>query len=156
MDRIRRGHHTHWNTKNRTPSKEYTAWRAMKSRCLNPKGGYFYCYGGRGIGICDVWKNSFERFLSDMGLAPSNKHSIGRIDNNGNYEPSNCRWETQSEQQNNKRNSKIITFNGVSLNVKQWSEKTGMLYCVLYSRIRLGWSIKRAFEQPVKARTNFH
>jgi hypothetical protein len=83
----------------RTP--EYKVWASMWQRCTNPKNVRYGRYGGRGIGICERWEK-FENFFADMGLRPSNGHSIDRKDNEGNYEPSNCHWATRSEQQNNK------------------------------------------------------
>lgn len=92
---------THGNTRNRSPSLTYRSWQSMKRRCDNPKDiGYKY-WGGRGITYCKRW-NKFENFLKDMGERPLGK-SIDRIDNDGNYEPSNCKWSTRSEQNKNQR-----------------------------------------------------
>jgi len=85
----------------RTP--EYRAWASMKERCLNPRHRFYSYYGGRGITICERWMLSFEKFLSDMGSRPSSKHSLDRRDNNGNYEPENCRWATAKVQMHNRR-----------------------------------------------------
>ena len=86
-------------------SREHRIWCNMKTRCSNPNSDYYERYGGRGIKVCPEWENSFEQFLKDMGPAPSNKHSIDRIDVNGDYTKDNCRWATNEEQsQNNSRN----------------------------------------------------
>ena len=82
---------------------EYRAWRDMLSRCENPNTRYYELYGGRGISVCDRWRGSFEMFYADMGPRPSPRHSIDRIDNDGDYEPGNCRWATWTEQNANKR-----------------------------------------------------
>lgn len=89
-----------------TGSLEYQSWYAMKDRCYNKNFSQFADYGGRGIEVCDRWKNSFSNFLEDMGKRPEPNYSIDRIDTNGNYEPSNCRWASPHQQSINKRLSK--------------------------------------------------
>ena len=91
----------HGHSTQRSP--EYLSWAAMKSRCLNSNRKEYPYYGGRGITVCDRWQESFENFLQDMGKRPSKTHSLDRIDNSGNYDPSNCRWATKSEQIANRR-----------------------------------------------------
>ena len=83
--------------------REYRAWMGLKARCLCPTNKDYRHYGGRGITVCDRWKESFEAFYSDMGDKPTLRHSIDRIDVNGNYEPENCKWSTPKEQAMNKR-----------------------------------------------------
>lgn len=102
--RISNGHKTH----KMTGTKEHKAWSSLRSRCNNPSDKDYIRYGGRGISVCESWESSFESFFNDMGYAPTKKHSIDRIDVNGNYEPSNCRWATAKEQASNRRNNVYI------------------------------------------------
>ncbi len=101
---------------NKSNLKEYNAWNAMKNRCNNPKDPSFYRYGGRGISVCDRWL-TFENFLADMGNRPSKRYSLDRINNDGNYEPGNCRWATAKVQGANKAHTprrKFTELNNVS------------------------------------------
>lgn len=117
-------------------SPEYSSWSSMHNRCSNPKNAKWNRYGGRGIKVCERW-NSFENFLEDMGSKPSGT-SIDRIDNNGNYEPGNCRWATPKEQANNTRRNVRITANGKSLTVAEWARETGLPYTTIQKRLRCG------------------
>jgi hypothetical protein len=112
---------THGDASKGARSAEYTCWTQMKQRCSNPNKDKFHYYGGRGISVCQRWINSYESFLADMGRKPSAAHSIDRVDVNGDYEPSNCRWATSSEQIRNRRKppakqriSRPWDINGVS------------------------------------------
>ena len=96
-----------FTTHGQTGTFEHRVWKEMRKRCFNPKSSIWKYYGGRGISICARW-SSFENFLADMGISPSLTHSIDRINPNGNYEPTNCRWATKKEQANNRRNSLIL------------------------------------------------
>lgn len=86
-----------------TNTVEYTTWKSMRQRCNNPNDPNFMNYGGRGITICERWQESFKSFLMDMGHRPSNRHSLDRVDNDGQYSPDNCRWATRKQQRRNRR-----------------------------------------------------
>ena len=118
---------------------EYRAWRSMRDRCLNPNENKYPIYGGRGIRVCEQWLNSFECFLSDMGFKPSPKHSIDRVDVNGNYEPQNCVWADATQQQNNRRNNRRITSGIKTQTLAQWCRELGITKRGLRMRILTGW-----------------
>lgn len=113
----------------------YMIWRAMKSRCCDPASEAWADYGGRGIVVCERWLKSFDHFCADMGDRPSLGHSIDRIDNDGNYEPGNCRWATDAEQARNRRNSILLTHNGATKTLAAWADEMGVSYYTLYLRI---------------------
>lgn len=125
----------------------YRAWTRMKVRCGN-KGNLLY--GGRGITVCERWINSFENFFADMGVAPAGT-SLDRINNNGNYEPGNCRWATPSQQLRNRRVSKFVTWQGQRYNLADWAELVGVSYMAANNRVRLGWPLEKIIATPVKS-----
>jgi hypothetical protein len=101
-------------------------------------------YGGRGIQVCERWRTSFMAFLADMGERPSTEHSLDRIDNDGNYEPGNCRWATKQIQARNRRCNRVISLNGEARTVAEWSELLGVSPRTIYSRLNKGQPIERA------------
>lgn len=109
--------------KNGGKKTEYAIWRAIKYRCLVPTSVNYAEYGGRGISICDRWKNSFENFLEDMGNRPSDDHSIDRINNNEGYHPENCRWATSKQQAYNRRTNVVLTIDGDSRLLSEWAKE---------------------------------
>jgi hypothetical protein len=119
--------------------REYYSWKGMVSRCTDPRNIGFRDYGGRGIKVCERWLN-FAHFYADMGDKPTPKHSIDRIDNNGHYEPSNCRWADLEQQNNNRRSSRFITINGATKSVTQWARFVGVPARLIFGRLNKGWS----------------
>jgi hypothetical protein len=130
----------------RTP--EHNSWSAVRDRCCNPKNKSFPRYGGRGIKMCQRWRDSFEAFYADMGDRPSAAHSIERKDVNGDYEPFNCIWATPKVQGRNRRNSMTLTARGRTMQVNDWAETIGIKKETICSRLRLGWSAEDALFTP--------
>lgn len=127
----------------------YATWLGMRDRCSRPTNRRFHRYGGRGIKVCERWQNSFEAFVEDMGPRPP-KTVLDRYPNNdGNYEPGNCRWTTNKE---NCRNRKllVLTIRGRSMSAIEWSERTGQRLNLILSRLYAGWTAEDAVTQPAR------
>jgi hypothetical protein len=120
----------------------------MKLRCYDLDHKNHADYGGRGIVVCDRWRNSFENFLADMGLCPDGL-MLDRIDNERNYEPGNCRWTDYKHQQRNRRSNTKLTFNGETLCIVEWAEKLGISQYTISMRLQRGWTTEKALTIPV-------
>jgi hypothetical protein len=143
---FRRANETHGMKGTRT----YGIWNQMKQRCSNANVPNFHLYGGRGISVCNRW-HQFENFYADMGPCPPGR-SLERINNDGNYEPGNCRWATKKEQGRNKRNNRHLEHDGRTLTISEWSEVTKIPAYRISERINvLGWSVQDALTKPVRA-----
>lgn len=135
----------------KTKSREFNIWNLMIARCCNQNAHAYERYGGRGISVCDRWRgvDGFANFLADMGESPSLNHSIDRFPNrNGDYEPGNCRWATEVQQQNNRRNNRRLTHDGQTMTLAEWSRATGLGYRVIYDRLEAGWLLSDALTCP--------
>ncbi|MCM1218815.1 MAG: hypothetical protein NC548_30390 [Lachnospiraceae bacterium] len=132
-----------------TGSRLFFIWRNIKSRCYNPKFIGYENYGGRGITMCEEWLHDFAAFqIWALNNGYTEFLTIERIDNNGNYEPSNCRWATMKEQGNNRRTNRHLTANGESKTISQWAEELDISRELIRSRIRAGWSAEDALFTP--------
>lgn len=144
---------SHGHTRNSTTSTEYKSWASMKSRCCNHKDKDYHRYGARGIKVCERWMNSFENFLADMGLKPSVRHTIDRFPNNdGDYEPGNCRWATAKQQSNNTRSNRLLLFDGRIQTTAQWCDELGISRDTVAHRLADGWSIAKALLTPIRSK----
>lgn len=135
--------------KARDACKTYRIWMDMKWRCTNPKWWLYRYYGARGITVCDRWMESFANFFDDMGRRPAGMQ-LDRIDNMKGYSKENCRWATRAEQQHNTRKTRNLTYQGRTQPMGVWARELGMGQNVIGSRLKLGWSIERAFTEPVR------
>jgi hypothetical protein len=131
------------------PTSEWRAWDSMLARCYCAGHTNFARYGGKGVAVCERWRHDFATFLSDMGPKPSPQHTLDRIDGTLGYEPSNCRWATRKEQQNNIRTNRRITWNGRTLTLQQWSDETTLPPSAISRRLKRGWPVERALTEPV-------
>ncbi len=135
-------HHGYKNT------RIYRIWCSMKARCLNEKNPAYQMYGGSGVSVCERWL-VFTNFLEDMG-EPQAGLSIEREDNDGNYEPGNCRWATATEQALNRRSNHMMTVDGVTKPMSLWAIDAGLAYSVLHQRVyAYGWSPEVAIKTPL-------
>ena len=137
-------------THGRSNERVYHIWQGIKKRCTDQNCCVFHHYGGRGISVCEEWTR-FEPFFKwatengyDDGL------TIDRIDVNGDYSPGNCRWATQKEQKNNKRNNHYLVFKGERKSMARWCDELNLPYSTIRRRINAGWSAERAFTEPIR------
>jgi hypothetical protein len=141
-----------WKIHGQSESRLYTIWCAMLSRCYNTHNERYKDYGGRGIKVCDRWRHSFENFYADMGECLEGM-TLERINNDGDYEPGNCRWATRLEQGSNKRNNDWLECKGNTKNLTQWARHLGIQQQTLWARLyRHGWSVERALTTPVRGK----
>lgn len=127
----------------------YNSYRSMMSRCYNPNTANYKLYGGRGIKVCDEWFDieNFEKWVEESNFKKG--LTLDRIDTNGNYEPSNCRWATKAQQANNKTNTIVIEWNGEAHTISEWAKITGINRSTLNNRHCRGWSAERMLTAPV-------
>ena len=138
---------------NLSKNKLYTEWWGIKTRCFNEKFKHYKDYGGRGITVCDLWKNSFDAFYEYVSRLPhfgEDGFTLNRIDNDGNYEPNNVEWADKITQANNKRNNRLLTHNGKTQTVAKWANETGIMSSVIIKRLNLGWSVDKVLSTPVR------
>jgi hypothetical protein len=137
----------HRETAGRKRTPEFISWMNMLQRCTNPKRTDYERYGGRGISVCNEWRD-FAAFLKDVGRKPTQQHSLDRVDNNGNYEPGNVKWASPSEQARNRRSSRNITAFGVTCTLAEWAERSGIATSAIRRRLQLGWEPFSAVSTP--------
>lgn len=144
---MKRVHTTHGGSKTRL----FRIWQYMKKRCYNKHAINYDRYGGRGITVCQEWRDSFETFR-DWAIANGYHESlsIDRIDNDGPYSPENCRWATVKEQGNNRRSTHLVTYNGETHSIKEWSEITGIAKSTIGNRLKAGRTPEEALTRPVR------
>ena len=143
---------THGEARHGKETVEFNTWSSMIGRCSNSNHKQFYQYGGRGISVCKRWADSYQNFLSDMGRRPSSKHSIDRFpNNNGNYEPGNCRWATSREQNANTRSNRFLTALGKTQIMIEWERETGIGEATIRARLKRGWSSDMAVSIPANS-----
>lgn len=136
-----------------TQTRLFKIWEGMKERCSRIKHPHFSCYGGKGISVCDEWKDfaTFKEWAISSGY--NNDLTIDRLDNSKGYSPENCRWATIKEQSRNKTTNHLITYNNKTKTISQWAEDLNINYTTLKYRICAGWDISKAFCSPVRCRT---
>jgi len=137
-----------------TDTRIFNLWHGMLERCRNPHHNSYKNYGAKGIKVCTRWEESFEAFLADMGEPPTTKHQLDRYpDQKGNYEPGNVRWVTSKEQNNNRSNNVLITFQGEIHSIAEWAELLGVGSGILYWRVAAGWPVHKVLSTPINSPT---
>lgn len=129
---------------------EFKIWVDIRRRCYQPQNKSYANYGGRGIGMSEEWRNSFENFIRDVGRRPSAVHTIDRIDNNKGYEPGNCKWSTREDQGRNKRNNILINWKGEIVCRAELCKRYGARPENVDSRLKNGWDLETALITPFK------
>lgn len=128
---------------------ERAIWQGLIDRCYNPQNKGYRNYGARGISVCNEWRQSYIVFFEHVGPRPSALHSLDRIDNNGNYEPGNVRWVTRTEQNRNTRRTRLLTYNGLTLCIRDWEERLGFKEGTLQNRLDRGWAVEETLSTPL-------
>ena len=138
----------HGSPVNKMP--EYKPWRSMRRRCYSPSYEYFHLYGGRGISVCEQWRNSFDKFLADMGPRPPGT-SLDRYPNkDGNYEPGNCRWATPAQQSANTNLNALFTLRSETFHLAEWARRSGLKMTTLQARLSKGADLETALTAPLQ------
>lgn len=132
-------------THGQTRTITYKSWKSINDRIFNSKHAHYYLYGGRGI---ELRYANYEAFIADVGQRPSKAYSIERIDNNGHYEPGNCRWATRYEQGSNMRTNRLLTHAGRTQTLAAWTRELGVAKNTLHKRLSLGWSVEKTLTTP--------
>lgn len=134
-------------------TRQFRIWNNLLTRCYNSKFHAYKYYGARGITVCDEWKNDFKAFYDwSMSNGYSDDLTIDRINNNGNYEPTNCRWVTVKTQSNNRRSNHNVNINGETRTLTEWCESYGINYRTVQDRLKRGWNVEKALTTPVDTR----
>lgn len=149
-DAVKTRNHRHGFAARGKKPPEYYAWQHMIARCYRPTSHHYHRYGGRGIVVCDKWKRDFNAFYRDMGPRPTSQHQIDRINNDGNYEPDNCRWAVRTVNCRNRSTNRILTLGDKSLCIADWADEVGIRAKIISERINAGWSVHDALTRPVK------
>lgn len=128
----------------------YNIWHGMLDRCYNEKAVSYNNYGGKGIAVCDRWKESIDNFIEDMGMPPSDEHTLDRLENSDGYHRDNCRWATPEEQGNNRSTNVVLEHGARKQTIAQWSRETGLTEDAIRHRLKRGWSVERALTTPAR------
>lgn len=141
----------HVTTHGQSRTTEYKSWLNMKRRCYEVTNNRYHRYGGRGIKVCEEWRNSFENLIADMGQKPTPKHQLERVDNDGDYCKSNCKWIPNNEQWKNKSTTRSVIYQGLEMPMMELEPICGIAYKTLWNRImKQGLSIEEAMNKPIK------
>ena len=145
-----RGTARHYRTHGMTGTRLYRIWRGMKVRCLNENLQSYRYYGAKGVSVCDEWLCSFESFMSwALANGYDDTLTIDRIDSDLDYSPKNCRWATAKQQQNNRTNTLMLSFNGKTKSLSEWADEIGIMRNTLSERLRRGWSVEQTLNTPL-------